>query len=327
MKLSTPICGLFDIEYPIFQAAMGLVSYATLAAAVSEAGGLGCIAATAMTPDQIRDEIRKVRSLTNRPFAVNLLLPENDMPFVAGYSVQDQVEVVLEERVPIWSTGLGSPARWLDAARRRGIKLISSVGSVRAAEKVAAIGVDAIVAQGQEAGGHIGTIGTFVLVPSIARRVDIPLVAGGGVADGYGLAGALALGAQGAWVGTRFAATEEVEAHPALKQALVDARADQTTITCAFTGKRNRCYRNQTTEEWKGRETEVRPYPEQFFHMVMEGRDLSTTLAIGNIDTGHIPLGQGVGLINEILPAAEVVRRLVAEALEQLERMAGYLKK
>ena len=169
MKLRTPLCDLLGIEYPVLQAAMGLVAYAPLAAAVSEAGGLGCVAATAMTPGQIRDEIRKVRSLTSRPFAVNVLLPENDMPFVPGYSVQEQVEVVLDERVPIWSTGLGSPKRWLAEAHRRGIKVISSVGTVRAGVAVAEAGVDAVVAQGQEAGGHVGTIGTFVLVPAGGR--------------------------------------------------------------------------------------------------------------------------------------------------------------
>ncbi len=152
MKLRTPLCDLLGIEYPVLQAAMGLVAYAPLAAAVSEAGGLGCVAATAMTPDQIRDEIRKVRSLTSRPFAVNVLLPENDMPFVPGYSVQEQVEVVLDERVPIWSTGLGSPKRWLAEAHRRGIKVISSVGTVRAGVAVAEAGVDAVVPRGRAAG-------------------------------------------------------------------------------------------------------------------------------------------------------------------------------
>lgn len=325
MKLRTPLCDLLGIEYPVLQAAMGLVAYAPLAAAVSEAGGLGCVAATAMTPDQIRDEIRKVRSLTSRPFAVNVLLPENDMPFVPGYSVQEQVEVVLDERVPIWSTGLGSPKRWLAEAHRRGIKVISSVGTVRAGVAVAEAGVDAVVAQGQEAGGHVGTIGTFVLVPAIVQRVQVPVVAGGGIADGFGLAGALALGAQGAWVGTRFAATEEVAAHPNFKAALVRATEEDTTLTRAFTGKRNRCLKNSVSKEWQDRTAEIQPYPEQFFNMVMQGHDLSTTMATGNVETGHIPVGQAVGLVHGVLPAAEVVRRLVLEAQAQLVRLAAFI--
>lgn len=326
MKLRTPLCDMLEIEYPVFQAAMGLVAYADLAAAVSDAGGLGCIAATAMAPDQIRAEIRKVRQLTSKPFAVNLLLPENDLPFIEGYTVTEQVEVVLEEAVPVFSTGLGSPKRWVQEAHRRGIKVISSVGNVRAALKVAEAGVDAIVAQGQEAGGHVGTIGTFPLVPAIRQRVPLPVIAGGGIADGYGLAAALALGAQGAWVGTRFAATEEVEAHPGFKQALLDADMESTVLTKAFTGKRNRCLRNRTANEWEGRTSEIKPYPDQFFDMVMQGKDLSTTMATGNWQDGHIPLGQCVGLIHEILPAREVVRRMVAEARDQLIRIANWVQ-
>ncbi|MAW54839.1 MAG: 2-nitropropane dioxygenase, partial [Rhodospirillaceae bacterium] len=236
------MCDLLGIEYPIFAAGMGGVTMAPLTAAISAAGGCGVLGATFCTPDQLRAEIRSVREITDKPFGVDLLIPgdipadltahevppfpdflEDLMPKVEGLKgnppppltidlARAQVEVTLEEKVPLMVSALGTP-RWLvEECHAVGTKVMSMVGAVRHAPRLEQIGVDIIVAQGMEAGGHVGTVTTMVLVPSVVDAVSVPVLAAGGIIDGRGIAAGMMLGAQGTWIGTRFIATEEATA-------------------------------------------------------------------------------------------------------------------
>jgi len=290
----TKLCHLLDIDYPILQSGMAGVAGPDLAAEVSNAGGLGILAAVRLTADQLRTGIRQIRAKTTRPFGVNLLLPRDLRPPVpvADISAQtvaavqaalnpmrvalglpptiarpappsdliaDTFQVILDERVPVFSIGLGNPGPEMVAdCHRRGIKVIAMVTTVEDARAVEATGVDAVVAQGSEAGGHrshfekpasaeLGTIGTAALVPAVVEAVRIPVIAAGGLADGRGLVMALALGASGVLMGTRFVATRESMAHEAYKKALLERSGDTTTLTDAFTGRFARVLRNAFT--------------------------------------------------------------------------------
>src|SRR5712692_8756163 len=213
-----PLCRRLNIEYPVFQAGMGFVAHAELAAAVSNAGGLGCIGAGTMNDRELRDQIRRCRAMTDRPFGVDILFAEvkadkgdRDVVRYSG-NVQRVIEVTFEEKVPVIVSGLGNPAGIIGRAHRAGVFVMSLCGNVKQARSLEASGVDAIVAQGHEAGGHTGRIGTMTLVPQIVDAVRVPVLAAGGIGDGRGLVGAIALGAQGVWVGTRFVASVEAYA-------------------------------------------------------------------------------------------------------------------
>ena len=203
--LHTPICDYFGIEYPIFLAGMGGVSASAVTAAVSNAGGLGIIGGATMDVEMLRDEIKKTKDLTDKPFAVDLLAPIPDM-------IRQHMEVVFEEDIRIFVAGLAVPAEFIDEMHQRDMKVVVMCGKVRHAEKSAAAGADVVVAQGTEAGGHTGEIGGMALIPQMVEAMDIPVLAAGGMANGKGLVAALALGAQGAIFGTRFIATPEAQA-------------------------------------------------------------------------------------------------------------------
>ena len=323
-RLKTPICERLGIKHPVFQAGMGWVALAELAAAVSEAGGLGVIGAgTNMVPSELLEQIRRVRSLTDKPFGVDILFATvtSRGSDVVKYTdaVEGMVQVVLEERVPVLISGLGSPLAVVPEAHKRGIFVMSVVGAVRHAVKAVNDGVDAVIASGRDGGGHVGRIGTAVLVPAVVDAVNVPVLAGGGLADGRGLAAALALGAQGVWMGTRFIVTEEALAHQNYKTRITAINEDGTVVTRAHTGKPCRLVRNQFTDSWAGREDEIEGYPLQAIrvgHAASERGRLK-----GDVDNGVLPAGQSAGLIEEVLPAGEVVRRTVDEAAEVLQRL------
>ena len=345
-RLTTPICKRIGIEHPVFQAGMGWVARADLAAAVSAAGGLGVIGAgSTMTKDELREDIRRIRSITDKPFGVDILFATigqkgelgvagpkgaastsaepsaGDGARIEGYTkaVQDMVEVVLEERVPVLISGLGSPAAVIPAARERGILVMSVVGAVRHAQKAVADGVDAVIASGLDGGGHVGSIGTAALVPAVVDAVNVPVIAGGGLADGRGLAAALALGAQGVWMGTRFIATPESRSHQNFKRKIVDTEVSGTTVTRAHSGKPCRLITNAFTRSWVGRESEIKPFPLQILevgHVASEAGRLN-----GEVESGVLPTGQSCGLIDDVVPAGEVVRRVVDEAIVAMRRM------
>jgi enoyl-[acyl-carrier protein] reductase II len=323
--LRTPICARLGIEYPVFQAGMGWVARAELAAAVSEAGGLGVIGAgTDMTADELRRQIEATRSLTDKPFGVDILFATVRAAGseVTRYTdaVQELVGVVLEERVPVLISGLGSPAAAVPEAHARGIFVMSVVGAVRHAVKAVADGVDAVIASGSDGGGHVGRIGTAVLIPAVADAVDVPVLAGGGLADGRALVAALALGAQGVWMGTRFVASAEAHAHGNYKSKIVATSEAGTVVTRAHSGKPCRMIRNQFTDSWEARQDEIEPYPLQALHIGHAASALGRHR--GDTDHGVLPAGQSSGLIHQVKPAGQVVRDVIAEAGAALERLA-----
>lgn len=321
--LRTKLCDLLGIEYPILLAGMGGVARAELVAAVSEAGGLGIIGAASMSPRRIAEEIRQVRSLTSKPFGVDLILPANAaaggdtgtrVAFAALDGIQKQMEVVLDERVPVFASGLGNPAPWVPRMHELGMKVICLTGNVRNARRLAAGGADVIVAQGHEAGGHTGRIGTFALLPQVIDAVaPLPVVAAGGVGDGRALAAVIAMGGVGVWVGTRFIATVEAWAHENYKNKIVASTEEDTVVTRSYSGKPMRNLKNRWTEDWESRPQDIQPFPKQ---LAVTGARIDSGIRDGDTDYGCLPAGQIAGLIGEIRPAREVLAEMVAQAIE-----------
>jgi enoyl-[acyl-carrier protein] reductase II len=320
-----PFCRLLGIQYPICQAGMYSVAYGPLAAAVSKAGGLGVIGSAFMDPEDLRREIRLVKAETDKPFGVDILFAKvgDDDATTSGYSreVEAHIEVTFEEAVPVIVSGLGNPGRIVPRARAAGVKVMALVGTSRQARRVAEAGVDVVIASGHEGGGHVGRVGTLPLVASVVDGVDIPVLAAGGISDGRGLVAALALGAQGVWMGTRFIATEEARGHINYKQKIVEIDEDGTVVTRAHSGKTARIIRNRFTESWVGREAEIKPFPYQLREV---GEPASVLGRIeGDTEMGVLAAGQGSGTIGAVKPAGEVVREIMAEARGVLERWAG----
>lgn len=322
--LHTPICDFLGIQYPICQAGMGYVARSALAAAVSAAGGLGVIAAANLSPRELREEIKKVRDQTDKPFGVDILFASVRVGGSEAQQFTDTVrawaDITVEEKVPVMVAGLGNPGPVTAQAHRQGMKVMALCGNVKQALDHAANGVDVVIAQGHEAGGHTGRIAGLVLIPSVVDALaPRPVLAAGGMADGRGIAAALALGAQGVWLGTRFIATPEAYCHDNYKQRVVALDEEGTVVTRAASGKPCRLIRNNFTREWEKREAEIQPFPVQAARV---GRDAGILAREkGDVDNGNAPCGQSAGLIHEIVPAGEVVRRLVAEAEEVLARM------
>ena len=310
----TVLTETLGIQYPIIQAGMGGVATAELTAAVSNAGGMGTLGAAMFSPPQLSEQIRKVKDLTDKPFAVDLILAEG-MP-----GIPQMMEVIFEEGVPVFASGLGNPAQWVPEMHRRGMKVMAVVGNVKNARRVAEGGADIVVAQGHEGGGHTGRIATLALVPQVVDAVKPkPVVAAGGIADGRGLVAALALGACGIWVGTRFVATYEAFGHLNYKNKIVEINEEGTVITRAFTGKPCRVVRNKYADDWEGREAEIKPFPAQ---MMVDGYKLGAAIAQGDTDIGLMPAGQVSGLIHSVSSAEDVVRSFIEEAEEVLSRLA-----
>ncbi|OGK84546.1 MAG: hypothetical protein A2X52_11805 [Candidatus Rokubacteria bacterium GWC2_70_16] len=322
--LYTPLCDLLGIRYPICQAGMGFVARSGLAAAVSEAGGLGVLAAAHNTPEGLREEIRRVREATDKPFGVDVLFATMR---AAGEevdrftdAVRGSIDVTLEERVPVLVAGLGNPGPVTAEAHRLGMKVMALCGNVKQARDHAASGVDVVIAQGHEAGGHTGRIAGLVLIPAIVDAVrPVPVVAAGGIADGRGLVAALALGAVGVWLGTRFIATAEAYAHDNYKQKIVAIDEEGTVVTRASSGKPCRLIRNNFTREWEKREGEIQPFPVQLsrvgFPASIQARER------GDIENGSAACGQSAGLIHGVRPVRQVIEAMVDEARAVLARL------
>jgi enoyl-[acyl-carrier protein] reductase II len=321
--LHTRLCELLGIQYPICQAGMAFVATGPLAAAVSAAGGLGVIGAGTMTAVQLRQEIQRVREATDRPFGVDILFAQikaEQTAQVVSYSeeVNRQIEVVLEEHVPVVISGLGNPVSLLPDARRQGMKVMSLVGNVKQARRLAAAGVDVLIAQGHEAGGHTGRVGTLALVPQIVDAVEVPVVAAGGLADGRGLVAALALGASGVWMGTRFVASKEALAHSNYKHRIVEIDEEGTVITRCQSGKPCRLIRNRFTAAWEGREHEILPFPLQ---MMQVGQAAAMKARYeGKVEEGGMAAGQISGMITSVKSAADIVRDVMSEATMVLQQ-------
>jgi enoyl-[acyl-carrier protein] reductase II len=308
------LCQLVGIDRPIFQAAMGYVSTGRLASAVSQAGGLGVIATGGlMDPDELRGHIGRVRDEAgSRPFGVNVLLPSgatDESAFGNRRLLREHLDVCIEERVPVVLSGLGDPSSVINELHGAGLLFIGVVGSTRAARKVALAGADAVVAQGHEAGGHVGPTGTMSLAQSVLREFDIPVLLAGGIATGEAVGGAVALGAAGVSVGTRFLASQESDAHETYKRAVVAAGESSTLVTRACTGKPSRALRNAFTESWEGRDDEVGPGVTQADAEIWRAR---VGAVDGDVVDGFLPMGQVAAVIDEVLPAAEIVDLLAA---------------
>jgi NAD(P)H-dependent flavin oxidoreductase YrpB (nitropropane dioxygenase family) len=329
--LHTPLCDLLGIELPIIVAPMGPpITGPELAAAVSNAGGLGIISFAGNPPDLLRQDIQRVRELTPRPFGVNFILP---------LTQPGQVAVCLEEQVPLLSFFWGDPSPWVEPAHAAGIKVMHQVGSVAAAERAAKAGVDVIVAQGVEAGGHVaGQVTTMVLVPRVVDAVvPTPVVAAGGIADARGLVAALALGADAAMLGTRFLATPEARAHPRYKEKVLAASEEDTVHTLLFGGgwpdAPHRALRTAFVEEWRGREArgqEQRPDEPVLGETRFAGHQVPivrfaalppTIDTTGDVESMSLLAGQSVGLVHELKPAAAIVEELARGARRLLERL------
>jgi enoyl-[acyl-carrier protein] reductase II len=320
----TALCDLLGIRYPICQAGMGWVARSELAAAVSDAGGLGVIAAAHGSPADLRTEIRRVREQTDKPFGVDILFATTrttgDETDRFTDAVKGWMDVALEERVPVIIAGLGNPGPFTKDAHAIGSKVMALCGNVKQARDHAANGVDIVIAQGHEAGGHTGRIAGLVLVPAVVDAVaPKPVLAAGGIADGRGLVAALALGAAGIWIGTRFIATREAYGHDNYKNKIVAIDEEGTVITRAASGKPCRVIRNEFTRAWDKRTAEIQPFPIQFervgMPMAIRAREQ------GDIENGSAACGQSAGLIHEVSTVRDVIARIVDEAEATLARL------
>ena len=313
--MRTAITEMLGIEHPIILAGMGSVSACDLAAAVSNAGGLGVLGAAFWPADHLRAEIRRTKSLTTKPFGVDLLVAEG------APGMEELVQVILDEDVPVFVSGLGNPGSLVDEMHRRGMKILAMIGNVRQAERCAASGVDIVVAQGTEAGGHTGRVATFPLIPAVVDAIrPVPVAAAGGIADGRGLAAALALGASAAVVGTRLVASRDAHGHDNYKQAIVGAGVEDTAVTRVYTGKTARVIRNAYVDEWAGREAEVDRFPIQ---LQKNWAKVQAAVEEGNTEVGMMPAGQISGVIHSVEPAADIVRNMVTQAEQVLASLTA----
>ena len=371
--LRTALCDLLGIEYPFILAGMGPVAggivgpvaTAELAAAVSNGGGLGVLGGSGYGPERLREEINKIRGLTDKPFGVDLLLPANymgeaakkpppadprelvpadvrdglkailadlDVPWLEAPPVETetrptlqgrgggmsdaQMEVVIEEKVPVFAAGLGSPAPWIDRLHANGTVVLSLVGNVKNAERVAHAGVDAVVTQGTEAGGHTGRIGTLPLVTQAIEAIDpVPVIAAGGIGSGRGMAAMLAAGAAGVWVGTAFLVSEEANQPPAQLKRILAATEEDTKITRLYSGKTMRNIRNPLIDAWEN--SGIRALPMGIQGIVI--RDVAHSLRqAGREDLLMNAAGQIAGMLNEVRPASAIMEEIIGETVEIL---------
>ncbi len=323
--MRTRLTEMLRIEYPVMLAGMGGVSYSGLVAAVSEAGGFGCLGASTMGPDKMVAEMAAVRSATSKPFGVDLLTA---MPG----DLESQVQKIIDGGASVFVAGLGVPEAVIRLCHEAGLLVINMCGKVAHALRAVEAGCDIVVAQGTEAGGHTGQVATMPLVPQIVDAVGsrVPVVAAGGIFDGRGLAAALALGADGVWVGTRFIATPEARAVPGYKEALIASPEDGTVISRAYSGKTMRVVRNDYTDFFERNTAELQPFPAQIGRSINDGAfHLGLGADAEGIDPARecYPAGQGLGAIQELVPAAELVRVFVQEAemaLAALARLSDY---
>lgn len=313
--IKTKICDLLNIKYPILQGGMAWISTAELVSAVSNAGGLGIIGSGNMEPDLVREEIRKVKSLTDKPFGVNIY-------FLSPYA-EEVMNVVIEERVPVVTTGAGNPGKFIPRLKEKGIKIFPLVSSVSLAKRLEKLGVDGVIAEGMECGGHIGEITTMALVPQVVSTVNIPVIAAGGIADGRGFVAALALGAQGIQMGTRFIASIECRAHENYKIEILKAKDRDTVITGLSTRHPVRVIYNKLAREFL--EMEKRGISIEELEKFGTGR-LKSAVIDGDIEYGSVMAGQISGLISDIKSVKDIIEDIVKEAEEILKKLNNYIR-
>lgn len=301
--MKTRLTEILGLKHPVIQGGMAWVAESHLASAVSEAGGLGLIAAASAPAEWVREQIREVRKHTNCPFGVNIMMISPNADEVA--------KIVVEEKVPVVTTGAGTPEKYMAMWKEAGVKVIPVVASVAMAKRMERCGADAIVAEGTEAGGHIGENTTMVLVPQIVDSVQIPVIAAGGIADGRGMAAAFMLGAEGVQMGTRFVATNEAEVHENYKQCIIRAKDIDSRVTGRATGHPVRALRNKMTTEYIRLEKEGASF-EELEHLTLGS--LRKAVVDGDVKEGSVMAGQIAGLIADIKPCKEAIESIVSQA-------------
>lgn len=311
--MKTEITGLLGIEYPIIQGGMAWVAEYHLAAAVSEAGGLGLIGAASAPAEWVRDQVQKAKMLTDKPFGVNIML-------MSPYA-DEVAEIIVEEGVKVVTTGAGNPEKYMKMWKEAGVKVVPVVASVAMAKRMERCGADCLVAEGTEAGGHIGDTTTMVLVPQVASAVNIPVIAAGGIADGRGIAAAFMLGAKGIQMGTHFVVTKESQVHDNYKKAILKAKDIDTKVTGRTTGHPVRALRNQMTREYLKKEAEGVSF-EELELMTLGG--LRKAVVDGDVVTGSVMAGQSAGLVEEEMTCAELIQKLVKETDSMMKGTSFY---
>lgn len=311
--MHTEINNLLEIEYPIIQGGMAWVAEHHLAAAVSEAGGFGLIGAANAPADWVREQIRKTKELTDRPFGINVML-------MSPYA-DEVARVIAEEGVKAVTTGAGNPEKYMELWKERNIKVIPVVASVALAKRMERCGADAVVAEGCESGGHIGESTTMTLVPQVVDAVDIPVIAAGGIGDGRGIAAAFMLGAKGVQMGTRFVVTKECQVHPAYKERIIRAKDIDTRVTGRSTGHPIRALRNDMTKAYLQKEQEGASTEE--LELLASGA-LRRAVQEGDIHNGSLMSGQIAGLIKEEVSCKQLIDTLVSQTKEALNRSRMY---
>lgn len=313
--MKTKLTQLLGIKYPIIQGAMAWVSESNLTAAVSNAGGAGVIATGGRTTEWVREEIRKTKALTDKPFGVNVMLmaPNKD----------EVVEVICQEKVAFVTLGAGNPTPYFEIFHKAGIKAIPVVPSVKLAKRVEAAGADAMVIEGMEAGGHIGTLTTMALLTNVIPEVSIPVIAAGGIADGRGMAAALIMGAAGVQMGSRFLLATECTLHENAKQRIIAASDTDSVVTGYSRGHGVRGIRNKFTDKFLA--LEVSGAPDQELNDLATGTNRLAAID-GDIENGLVQAGQSLNRLNEIKPAQAQIEEVIAEAINLLSTAANLVK-
>lgn len=310
--MKTAITELLNIQYPIFQGGMAWVAEHTLAAAVSNAGGLGIIASGGAPCDYVREEVRKTKDLTDKPFGVNIMLMNPEADAIA--------HMVIEESVKVVTTGAGNPEKYFPVWKEAGIKILPVVASVGLARRMEKYGADALIAEGCESGGHIGEMTTMTLVPQVVQAVHVPVVAAGGIGDGHGVAAAFMLGAEGVQVGTRFLLADETQIHENYKEKVLKAKDIDSQVTGRSTGHPIRVLRNPMTRKYLKMEAEGATLEEL---EVLTLGSLRRAIVEGDVKEGSLMAGQVAGLLNKRQTCKEIIEEMMTEAVDVMEEAAG----
>lgn len=311
--MKTEITELLGIQYPIIQGGMAWVAECHLAAAVSNAGGLGLIGAANAPAEWVREQIREAKKMTDQPFGVNIML-------MSPYA-DEVAKIVAEEQVKIVTTGAGNPEKYMAMWKEAGIKVIPVVASVALAKRMERCGADAVVAEGCEAGGHIGESTTMVLVPQVADAVKIPVIAAGGIADGRGIAAAFMLGAKGVQMGTHFVVTDECIVHDSYKEKILKASDIDTRVTGRSTGHPVRALRNETTRKYLDMEKAGASF-EELEKLTLGG--LRKAVVEGDVRTGSVMAGQSAGMVKERMSCRQLIEKLARETDALMKGIKGY---
>ncbi|WP_423828269.1 enoyl-[acyl-carrier-protein] reductase FabK [Sporotomaculum syntrophicum] len=301
--MRTRVCDLLGIKYPILQGGMAWVATAELVAAVSEAGGLGIIGSGQATPQWVRKQVHKVKELTGKPFGVNVML-------LSPYA-EEIINLLAEERVAVVTTGAGNPGKYLNLLHSAGSKVIPVVSSVALAKRLSRSGVDALIAEGMESGGHVGEITTMVLVPQVVDAVKVPVIAAGGICDGRGMAAALMLGAEGVQMGTRFICASECTVHENVKDAIIKSKDRDSIVTGRPTGHPVRVLKNKLTKKFI--EFEETGAPAEEYEKLGVGR-MKLAMVDGDIDMGSVMAGQVSAMVQKVEPARDIINSVINEA-------------